>query len=94
MREKRLKSPGLSNSRNVYELTNSLVILVKFHIYMVLAQSGVVLSEMGIYRENLSAIAIGDNSLPIIVIAQSILILSITNIAVVIYFVIADKLSQ
>ena len=50
--------------------------------------------EMGIYRNNLSAIVIGDNFLPIIVIAQYILDLSITDIAYVIYLVIADKLSQ
>ena len=40
---------------------------------------------MGIYR---------DNFLPIIVIAQNSFSLSITNIAYVIYFVIADKLSR
>ena len=47
---------------------------------------------MGIYRDNLSAIVIGDNFLSIIVIAQNSLDLSITVIAFVIYFVIADKL--
>ena len=52
------------------------------------------LAEMGIYRDNLSAIVIGDNFLWIIVIAQNSLDLSITVIAFVIYFVIADKLSQ
>ena len=36
---------------------------------------------------------VGDNLLPIIVIAQNSLDLSITDIAFVIYFVIADKLS-
>ena len=50
--------------------------------------------EMGIYRDNLSAIVIGDNFLPIIVIAQNSLDLSITDIAFVINFVIADKLSR
>ena len=48
---------------------------------------------MGIYHDNLSAIVIGDNFLPIIVIAQSSWDLSIADIAFVIYFVIADKLS-
>ena len=48
---------------------------------------------MDIYRDNLSAIVIGDNLLPIIVIAQNSLDLSITDIALVLYFVIADKLS-
>ena len=48
---------------------------------------------MGIYRNNLSAIVIGDNFLSIIVIAQNSLDLSITVIAFVIYFVITDKLS-
>ena len=52
------------------------------------------LSEMGIYRDNLLAIVIGDNFLPIIVIAQNCLDLSITDIAFVIHFVIADKLSR
>ena len=49
---------------------------------------------MGIYRDNLSAIVIGDNLLSIIVFAQNSLDLSITVIAFVIYFVIADKLSR
>ena len=49
---------------------------------------------MGIYRDDLSAIAIGDNFLPIIFTAQNCLDLSITDIAFVIYFVIADKLSR
>ena len=49
---------------------------------------------MGIYRDNLSAIIIGDNFLSIIVIAQNGLDLSITIIAFVIFFVIADKLSR
>ena len=48
--------------------------------------------EMGIYRDNLSAIAIGDNLLLTIVIAQNGFDLPITNIAFVIYFVIANKL--
>ena len=51
-------------------------------------------SEMGIYRDNLSAIVISDIFLPIIVIAQNSLDLSTTDIAFVIYFVIADKLSR
>ena len=41
--------------------------------------------EMGIYRDNLSAIVIGDNLLPIIVIAQNSSDLSITDIASIIY---------
>ena len=52
------------------------------------------LAEMGIDRDNLSAIVIGDNFLPIIVIAQDSLDLSITDIAFVKYFVIADELSR
>ena len=51
-------------------------------------------AEMDIYRDNLSAIVIGDHFSPIIVIAQNSLDLSITNIAFVIYFVITDKLSR
>ena len=49
-------------------------------------------SEMGIYRDNLSAIVISDNFLSII--AQNNFDLSITVIAFVIYFVITDKLSR
>ena len=49
---------------------------------------------MGIDRDNLSAIVISDNFLPIIVIAQDSLDLSITDIAFVKYFVIADELSR
>ena len=49
---------------------------------------------MDIYRDNLLTIVIGDNLLPIIVIAQIRLDLSITDIAFVRYFVIADKLSR
>ena len=51
-------------------------------------------AEMGIYRDNLSAIVIGDNFLLIIVIALNSSNLSITDIAFVIYFAIADKLSR
>ena len=51
-------------------------------------------SEMGIYRDNLSVIVIGDKFLLIIVIAQNSLDLSITVIAFVICFVIADNLSR
>ena len=47
---------------------------------------------MGICRDKLLAIVMGDNLSPIIVIAQNSFDLSITNIAFVIYFVIADKL--
>ena len=47
---------------------------------------------MGIYRDNLSAIVISDNLVLIIVIAQTIFDLSITDIAFVIYFAFADKL--
>ena len=46
------------------------------------------------YGDNLSAIVIGDNFLPIFVVAQNGFDLSITDIAFVIYFVIADKLSR
>ena len=49
---------------------------------------------MGVYRDNLSPIVIGNNYLPIIVIAQNNFHLSITDIAFVIYFVTADKLSR
>ena len=49
---------------------------------------------MGIYRDNLSAIVIGDNFLSIIVIAQNNFDSSTTVIAFVIFFVIADKLSR
>ena len=49
---------------------------------------------MGIYRDNLSAIVIGDYFLSIIVIAQNSLDSSITVIAFVIHLVIADKLSR
>ena len=49
---------------------------------------------MGIYRNIVSAVIIGNNFLSIIVIAQNSLDLSITVIAIVIYFVIADKLSR
>ena len=52
------------------------------------------LQKMGMYRDNVSAIVIGDNLLPIIVIAQNSFDLSITDIAFVTYFVIADKLSR
>ena len=49
---------------------------------------------MSIYRDNLSAIVIGDNFLSIIVIAQNNFDLSITVIAFVMFLVIADKLSR
>ena len=49
---------------------------------------------MSIYRDNLSAMIIDDNLSPTIVIAQNIFDLSITDIAFVTYFVIADKLSR
>ena len=49
---------------------------------------------MAIYRNNLSAIVIGDDFLAIIVIAQNSLDLSIIDIAFVIYFAIVDKLLQ
>ena len=51
-------------------------------------------AKMGIYRDDLSAIVIGDNFLPIILIAQISFDLSITGITFVIYFAIADKLSR
>ena len=51
-------------------------------------------AEMGIYPDNSSAIVIDDNFLPIVVITQNSFDLSITYIAFVIYFVIADKLSR
>ena len=50
--------------------------------------------EMNIYQDNLSAIVIGDNLLPIIVVAQNSFDLSITDIAFVIYCVVAGKLSR
>ena len=46
------------------------------------------------YRDNLSAIVIGNNFLPIIVIAQNGFDLSTTDIAFVIYLVIANNLSR
>ena len=49
---------------------------------------------MGFRRDNLSAIVICDNILLLIVIAQNSLDLSITGISLVVYFVIADKLSR
>ena len=49
---------------------------------------------MAIYRNNLSAIVIGDNLSSIIVIAENNLDLSITDIDFVICCVIADKLSR
>ena len=49
---------------------------------------------MGIYLDNLSAIVIDNNLLLIIVIAQNSFDVSITNIAFVLYFAIADKSSQ
>ena len=49
---------------------------------------------MDIYRDNLSAIVLGDNFLSIIVIAQNSLDLSITDIAFVIYFVIKIALKK
>ena len=45
-------------------------------------------------RDPLSATVIGDNLLPIIVIAQNSFDLSNTDIAFAIYFVLADKLSR
>ena len=65
-----------------------------FNVTVQAAKSMCTWSEMGIYRDNLSAIVIGDNFLSIIVIAQNSLDLSITVIAFVIYFIIADKLSR
>ena len=49
---------------------------------------------MSIYGDSLSAIVIGDDLLPIIVIAQNSFGLLITDITFVIYFVIADKLGK
>ena len=51
-------------------------------------------AEMGVYRDNLLAIVISDDLLPIVVIAQNSFDLSVTVIAFAIYFVIADKLSR
>ena len=51
-------------------------------------------TEHGIYRDNLSAIVIGNNFLPIIVIAQNNLDLSITDNAFVIHIIIANKFSR
>ena len=56
------------------------------------AHSGCLYAEMGIYRNNLSAIIYYQIS--IIVIAQNSFDLSIIDIAFVIYFVIAGKLSR
>ena len=50
-------------------------------------------SEMGIYRDNLSAIIIGDNFLSIIVIAQNSLDLSITVIAFVITYILLSPIN-
>ena len=53
-------------------------------------------SRNGIYRDNSSAIVIGDNLLPTIDITHNSFDLSISDrlIAFVIHFVIADKLSR
>ena len=48
---------------------------------------------MGIYHDNLSAIVIGDNFLPIIVIAQNSFDLSITNIAFVISYILLSPIN-
>ena len=45
------------------------------------------------YRDNLSAMLIDDKLLPIIVIAQNSFVLSITDIAFAIDFIITDKLA-
>ena len=50
--------------------------------------------EMDIYQDDLSALVVGDNLLPIIVIVQNSFNLSITGIAFVIYLAFADKLSR
>ena len=50
-------------------------------------------SEMGIYQDNLSAIVISANLQLIIVIVQNSFELSIIDIAFVMYFGIANKLS-
>ena len=63
-------------------------------IQQTLKNSSMLYAEMSIDRDNLSAIVIGNNFLPIIVIAQNSFDLSITDIAFVLYFVIADKLSR
>ena len=47
----------------------------------------------GIYRDNLSAIVIGDNLLAIIVIAQNSFDLSITDIAFVIYSILLSPIN-
>ena len=47
-----------------------------------------------IYRDNLSAIVIGNSLLPIVVIAQNSFDLSINDVVFVIYVVIANKLSR
>ena len=61
---------------------------------LIMVNCNCVPAEMGIYRDNLSAIVISDNFLPIIAIAQNSLDLSITDIAFVICFIIAVKLSR
>ena len=52
------------------------------------------LSEMGVYGDNLLVIVIGNDLLPIIIIAQNSFDLSINDIAFVIYFDIANKVSR
>ena len=53
-------------------------------------------AEKSIYQDNLLVISvvIGDSLLPIIVIAENSFDLSIADIALVLYFVIAKKLSR
>ena len=76
----------------MYNAKKSIVLYQMFFNFF--SDASLPFEEMGIYRDNLSAVVIVDNFLPIIVIAQNNFDLSITDIAFVIYFVIANKLSR
>ena len=92
--------PGTSGTPKAGDFVTSLVVIPWLNHKTVLAfgfnwnRIDVSQPKLGIYRDNLSAIVIGDNLLSIIVIAQNNFDLSIIDIAFVIYFVIADKLSR
>ena len=91
-------SPELGNIRvRVYSQSKAISkIFLGRGYYKVCYPKTVLPAEMGIYRDNLSAIVIGYNLLlfRLIVIAQNSFNLSITDIAFVICFVIADRLSR
>ena len=80
-------------NQKIFKMIPCLTIIIKISTNVFSTEDTMRHTEIGIYRDNLSAIVIGDNFLPIIVIAQNSFELSITDIAFVIYFVIADKLS-